>query len=84
MYKYKVDDSNIGYIFESFHEKKYGAELAEEAAYNYYVENNNKTGNWPKIIHLYLNEECEFIGSFTVHLDFDPSFYAEFSSERIK
>ena len=77
MYKYKINDSNILYTFESEYGKKYGPELAEYAAYDYYVTNDNKNDKWPVIIHLYLYEEYKYIGSYKVYLEIEPTFFAE-------
>ena len=75
-YKYKVNDSNILYTFKSVFSKKYLPHLAEDAAYNYYVTNDNKNDKWPVIIHLYLDEEYKHIGSYKIYLDIEPTFIA--------
>ena len=76
IYKYKINDSNILYTFKSVYDEKHWHELAECAAYDYYVTNDNKNDEWPVIIHLYLAEEYKYIGSYKVYLDIEPTFTA--------
>lgn len=68
------DDPENGYSFETEWNSAHGEWIAEDAAQSYHQNNDGWEDSWP--LTFAISVEGEYLGRFTVELEFEPTFSA--------